>query len=48
MSLEQFLDARRALAVTIYHCAECGVNLRKGRGFITCRKCGALNEVPER
>ena len=38
-----------ALAVTIYHCGACGVNLKAGHGFVECRneKCRALNEVPE-
>ena len=50
MSLEQFLEVRvRALPVVIYHCGNCGVNLRKtDSGFITCKKCGLENEVPEK
>ena len=51
MSLEQFIELRGpARPVLIYHCFNCGVNLRKtDSGFITCNnvKCGAINEVRE-
>ena len=48
MSLDIFLQARPALAVVIYHCSGCGVNLKAGAGIIACKKCGQENVVPER
>ena len=46
--MSEFLSPVLAHPVVIFHCAECGVNLRAGTGLKVCRKCGRENLVPER
>jgi len=49
MSLDLYLEPRKALVVTIYHCSRCGVNLHtKGRlqgEAVECAGCGEWNQI---